>query len=77
MKPLVLAEYLSAIKRVIATGEKDLRDLNARLLNKGEHVQFKQGRSWVSVRVDALTGIIKALKVKGALPASSNTGSKK
>jgi hypothetical protein len=74
MKPLVLAEYLSAIKRVIATGETDLSDLNARLLNKGEHVQFKQGRSWVSVRVDALPGIIKALKEKGALPVDLVAG---
>jgi|GEM_PF-3941807 len=69
MKPLVLAELLTAIKRVIATGEKDLSGLHARLINGGEQVQFKEGRRWVSLRTDALAVTIKALKAKAAAPA--------
>ncbi len=64
MKPLVLAELLTAIKRVIVAGETDLTGLHARLYNAGEHVQYKEGRRWVSLRTDALAMTIKALREK-------------
>ncbi len=64
MKPVVLAELLAAIKRVLAAGEDDLTGLHARLTDDGEIIQFKQGGRWVSLRRSNLDATIKAINAQ-------------
>lgn len=76
-KPLVLAEFLEAIKRVLATGETDLTIFRARLYNEGAHLEWKEGRQRVSMRVESLDVTIKALRAKGKAPATKRTAKRK
>lgn len=65
MKPLVLAEFLEAINRVLVTGETDLSIFHARVDPKGQILEFKEGRSSICMRVEDLETTIKALREKG------------
>lgn len=73
MTPLVLAELLTAIKRVIAAGETDLSGLHARLRVDKKEVTWKEGRKWTSASVEHLGDIIKALKAQAAQQKAQQT----
>jgi len=60
-EPLVLAALLGAIQHVLKLGITDLSLLHARVDKTGQIVQYKDGRTWVGVRVDDIDTIIRAL----------------
>ena len=62
MKDIVLLELLRAVKRVLATGEEDLKGLPARLVHEGEVLQVRMHGRWVSLRRANLPTIIAAVK---------------